>query len=182
MRRAGFYKIAFGIESADEEVQRLTRKKVDLAKVEECARTAKRLGFVVYGFFIIGLPGETEAAFRKTLDYARRIELDVGNFCMAIPFVGTELYRQIESEGRFLVDTRRNIDVGYFGGRVYFEHGDVTAGDMLRRYKTAYREFYTLRRMLRLLLTVRSWGELTWLLDAGWSVILGMARRGGAAK
>lgn len=176
MKRAGVFKIAFGVESADEGVLNLHRKKLDLGRVEETVRTAKRLGFVVYGFFIVGLPGETEDAFQKTLAFARRNNFDVANFCMALPFIGTDLFSMVKERGRFLVDTTVNIDSGFYDGTVYFEYDDETAMDILRRYRTAYREFYTLSRQLKLLRGVRSVSEALWLGKAAASVARGMLR------
>jgi len=174
MKQAGISKLAFGIESADEEVLRLCRKQSDLGKIAESAQLARKLGFTVFGFFIIGLPGETEEAFRKTLDYARRLGLDVANFCMAIPFVGTELFSMVSEQGRFLIDTTRNIDIGFYGGQVFYEYDGMTEAVVLDRYRRAYKEFYTLRKKLDLLLGIRSFREARWLVSAGISVLKGM--------
>lgn len=174
MKRAGVFKLGFGVESADPEVLRLCRKPLNLRKVEESVKLAKKHGFVVYGFFIIGLPGETEESFQQTLEFARRANFDVANFMMAVPFVGTELYRMVEADGRFLIDVTQNIDSGFYGGKVFYEYGDNTAEDILRRYKAAYKEFYSLKKNLKLLGTIRSWAELYWYLDAGYSILKGM--------
>jgi radical SAM superfamily enzyme YgiQ (UPF0313 family) len=176
MKRAGVYKLAFGIESADPAVLALCRKSLDLTRAEEAARAAKRMGFLVYGFFVIGLPGETEEGFKKTLDFARKIDFDVANFCMAIPFPGTELYRTVEREGTFLIDTTRNIDEGFYSGRVFFTLDGMVERDVLRRYHAAYREFYSLPRKLKLLTKIRSWPELCWHFDAASFVLRGMLR------
>ena len=174
MKQAGVYKLGFGIESADPDVLRLARKGLDLQKTTEVVRSAKRLGLITYGFFIVGLPGETEEAFQRTLDFARRTDFDVANFCMAVPFIGTELYRQVESGGRFLVDTRRNISSGFYGGSVFFEYGDVTQEELFARYKRAYRAFYSLGKKLKMALTIRSWAEFWWHVDAAKFVLKGM--------
>ncbi len=176
MKQAGISKLAFGIESADEEVLRLCKKQSDLNKIAESAQLARELGFTVFGFFIIGLPGETEQAFQKTLDYARRINLDVANFCMAIPFVGTELFSMVSEKGRFLIDTTRNIEIGFYGGQVFYEYDGLTKAVVLDRYKRAYKEFYTFRKKLDLLLAVRSLREARWLMAAGLSVLKGVLK------
>jgi radical SAM superfamily enzyme YgiQ (UPF0313 family) len=176
MKQAGISKLAFGIESADEEVLRLCKKQSDLNKIAESAQLARELGFTVFGFFIIGLPGETEEAFQKTLDYARGINLDVANFCMAIPFVGTELLTMVSEKGRFLIDTTRNIEIGFYGGKVFYEYEGLTEAMVLDRYKRAYKEFYTLRKKLDLLLAVRSVREARWLMAAGLSVLKGVLK------
>lgn len=177
MKAAGVYKVAFGIESVDSEVLRLCRKELDFEKVEFAVRVANELGLITYGFFIIGLPGETDEGFERTLEFARRMNFDVANFCMAIPFVGTELYEQVKQNGRFLVNVDRNIDQGFYGGTVFFEHGDMKAEDVLRRYKKAYRQFYSIPRQFKMLTTIRSWPELLWTLEAGVFVLKGIFRR-----
>lgn len=174
MKKAGVYKLAFGIESADENVLRIHKKRLDLKKVEAVVKKAKELGFVVYGFFIIGLLGETEEAFEKTLAFAKKCDFDIANFCMAVPFINTELYNMVKQRGRFLVDTSRNIDVGFFGGQVFFEYDNYTKEDILKRYQKAYKEFYSFKKQLKILLTIRSLSELAWTKDAAISVIKGI--------
>ena len=174
MKKAGIYKLAFGIESADSEVLRICRKKLDLKKLEEVVNIANKMGFLVYGFFIIGLPGETEVSFRRTLEFAHRLKLDVANFCMAVPFPGTELFNMVKKKGRFLIDTSHNIDTGFYGGNVFYEYDNQKREDILRRYQVAYREFYSVGKKLQLLLSIRSFSELIWLWNAANFVIKGL--------
>lgn len=162
--------MAFGVESADENVLSINRKCIDLAKVETTVRAAKRLGFLVYGFFIIGLPGETDEALEKTLSFAERVGFDVANFCIAIPFVGTELYKMVQERGRFMVDTRKGIDSGFYDGKVFFEYEGMTKEDVLRRYKVAYSRFYSPVKKIMMLGSIRSFAELQWLSRAFFSV------------
>lgn len=58
---------------------------------------------------------------------------------MVTPFIGTELYIMIEKNGRFLIDTGRNTDSGFYAGKVFFEYGEAKEKDITRRYRTAYR-------------------------------------------
>ncbi|MFA5088864.1 MAG: radical SAM protein [Candidatus Omnitrophota bacterium] len=168
MKKAGVYKLAFGIESTDEDVLRICHKKIDLQHAGDMVLLARRKGIIVYGFFIIGLPGETDAGFERTLDYASKLDFDVANFCMAIPFVGTELYRMISREGRFLIDTSRNISSGFYDGKVFYEYGPNTEEVVLRRYKKAYKKFYSLRKKINVLLSIRSFSEFRW----HWDIVL----------
>ena len=177
MKRAGVYKLAFGIESVDEGVLKTCRKRLDTARVAEVVRMAKKKGFLVYGFFIVGLPGETDEGFERTLAYARALDFDVANFCMAVPFVGTELYRMVQREGRFLIDTSENIASGFYDGKAFYELGGNTEEVVLRRYRRAYREFYSLRKKLRLLMTIRSFSEFQWFWDVGITVLKGLLRK-----
>ncbi len=174
MKKAGVYKLAFGIESADKDVLATCRKQIDLDKVKDVVHLAQKKGFLIYGFFIIGLPGETEEAFECTLEYAKTLKPDVANFCMAVPFVGTELYRMVKQNGHFLVDTARNISSGFYDGKVFYEYKGAKEEDILRRYKRAYREFYSLNKKMTLLLKIRSFNELKWFWDVALMVVKGM--------
>ncbi|MCK5209937.1 MAG: radical SAM protein, partial [Cyclobacteriaceae bacterium] len=166
MRKAGFYKIAFGVESADPEVLKRVRKKLDLQKLALTVKTAKELGFETYGFFVIGLPGETEESFNQTLDYACNTGFDVANFCIAIPFVGTELFDLVQKHGRFLMSTTGNLNEGFYGGKAFYELGSVKESDVVRRYKTAYKRFYTWKKKIQLLSKIRSIQDIYWLYNA----------------
>ena len=166
MKRAGVFKLAFGIETADEELLALHAKELDLGRMERTVASARSKGFLVYGFFIVGLVGETDASFEKTLRFVRRLDLDVANFTIALPFPGTRLYDLVRARGRFLVDTSRNIDAGFYDGTVFYEYDDQSAAQIAARYRRAYDEFYTLPRKLRMLGGIRSWSELSWLVRA----------------
>ncbi len=171
MKQAGVFKVAFGIESADPRVLELCQKKLRLDVLERAIALAKEMGMVVYGFFIIGLPGEDEEAFHRTLSFAKRVRLDIANFCIAVPFVGTELYRQVEAKGRFLLDTTRDLNVGFYSGQVFFEYPGMTKEDVLRRYKIAYRTFYTPWQQIRQVLGMRSFAEFSWFVQTAWVVL-----------
>lgn len=177
LKRAGVFKLAFGIESGDSELLRIHNKSLDLARVETVINKAKRLGFIVYGFFIIGLLGETEQGFQKTLAFARKLDLDVANFCLALPFPGTELYQMVKERGRFLRDTTGNIESGFYAGHVFYEYDGSTAQEILRRYQRAYKEFYSLKKQLGMLLTMRSIHEFVWYGHAVLSVAKGMVEK-----
>ncbi len=173
MRRAGVFKLAFGVESADSSLLAKHGKPLDLNSVAHTVAMARRLGFVVYGFFIIGLPGETDESFARTMDFVKGCRFHVANFCLAIPFPGTDLYKMVEQGGRFLIDTTRTIPSGFYDGRVFFEYGAMDSVTVQNRYQRAYKEFYTFSRRLRALATIRSLSELRWLWQAWRSVNYG---------
>ena len=177
MKRAGVYKLAFGVESADPRVLDLHHKKLDLQKLESVVRLAKRLDFLVYGFFIIGLPGESDAAFHRTLDFVKKLDFDVANFCIAVPFLGTELYRMVEKDGQFLIDTRRNISSGFYDGKAFFTYQEMDKEVVEARYKLAYKSFYSVKKQIRMLAKIRSVHELVWLRDAMAFVLRGFFRK-----
>lgn len=171
MKKAGVIKLSFGIESADERVLELCNKSLNLSTMKKAISTAKKVGIIVGGFFIIGLPGEDELAFKKTLQFAKDVDLDIANFCIAIPFPGTGLYNQISVGGKFLYDTNKDLSHGFYGNKVFCLYGDQNEEDILQRYRVAYSAFYSLNRQFKLLTKLRSINEICWVAKSGFGII-----------
>ena len=100
MVEAGTKYVSFAIESASPRLQRLMRKHVDLEGLKEIIHYTCEKDIMVNGFFMFGIPTETEEEAMSTLEYAE--ELDKLHF----PFVffaryyeGSEMYRQAIEHG-----------------------------------------------------------------------------------
>jgi len=94
MARAGCQAICFGVESGNQEVLDLVKKNSNLAKVKEAMRMTQAVGISALASFIIGLPGETEATLRKTVEFANELHEEFGSlygFHILAPFPGTEV-------------------------------------------------------------------------------------------
>lgn len=173
MKKAGFYKMAFGIESADTKVLDLCKKQLDLDKLKRIAKYARKIGFRTSGFFIIGLPGETRESVKMSVLLAKEIGLDVANFCMATPYPGTALYDFVKTRGRFLFDPHANYDFGFYGDRAFYTLQGVDENEILLRYEYAYRAFYTPGKIIKNSLKIRSFGEFKWFCGGAASVFRG---------
>jgi radical SAM superfamily enzyme YgiQ (UPF0313 family) len=165
MAKAGVYKVGIGIESGDENILKVIKKSLDLKKVETAVRLFKKEGILVSGFFMIGLPYETPQTMQKTIDLAKRLDVDFANFAMVIPFPGTELYNLIKEKGKFTHSFEEGLDKGYYTiNEGYFELGELKKEDILKYQKKAYKEFY-LRplKSLKLWTSIRSFEEVRWI-------------------
>ncbi len=178
MKKAKVWKLPIGVESGDPAVLKRIKKNLDLNKALEIARIAKKAGMKVYGFFMLGLPGDTPESMQKTIDFAVKMNPNIANFCITIPFPGTELYDMVKRNGRFLIDMDHGIDAGFFANKVFYEIENMEKGAILRYYKKAMRDFY-LRpaKILELLAGIRSCGEFMWFLNTGFSVITGLWKK-----
>ena len=78
----------------------------------------------------------------------------------------------VKDQGRFLIDTTRNLESGFYGGSAFFEYGGIRQEDVMHRYKAAYKEFYSLSKQLRIAAKIRSWSELCWLATAVYSIVI----------
>jgi radical SAM superfamily enzyme YgiQ (UPF0313 family) len=123
------------------------------------------------GFFIIGLPGETEETMDDTIRFACELDPVVANFSMATPFPGTEMYNQVLEKGRLLVEDWD--DFAFFENKAQFETDDMPAELVQRKWREAYRRFY-LRpgRMASTLLRKRTWQGLPRTIRMAWKTVV----------
>ncbi|NLX14308.1 MAG: radical SAM protein, partial [Phycisphaerales bacterium] len=99
MKQAGCWLIALGLESGSQSVLDACKKDAKIEKAAETVAMLHQLGIRTWGYFIIGLPGETEATIRETIDFAKTLPLDIALFHVAVPYAGTEFYFQAVANG-----------------------------------------------------------------------------------
>ena len=103
MKQAGFYRLTLAVESGSEyTLNKIIRKPLKLSKVKEIVDIAKRLGFEIDTFYVIGFPGESPAEMKKTFKLARKLNVDSAKFFMATPYSGTDLYEQADKDGMLI--------------------------------------------------------------------------------
>jgi anaerobic magnesium-protoporphyrin IX monomethyl ester cyclase len=140
MKAAGLKRTAFGVESGDPDILRAVDKRVDLDTVRRAFKDAKDVGLETIGFFIIGLPGETEETMERTIRFACELDPMIANFSMLTPYPGTKAYEIARQQGRMLVNDWE--DYIFFEGKARYEMGAMTASIIERKWKEAYRRFY----------------------------------------
>ena len=102
-------------------------------------RWAKQAGIMNWGYFIIGLPGETEATIRQTIDFAKKLPLDIALFHVAAPYPGTPFFFEVVKEGWFRKGTRwEQVDMDK--GTV-LDYPELSAERLLYWQKQAFREW-----------------------------------------
>ena len=139
MRKANFYSFAVGVESGSQRILKSMRKAVDLNTIENKISMAKRKGFYVTGFFIIGYPGETIDDINASIECAIKLKIDKVAFSKYTPLPGTEVYDDLIRNGElsqwlhFEGMSARDIPYSPKG----------ISKDELRKYiKKAVRKFY----------------------------------------
>ncbi|HMR62988.1 MAG TPA: radical SAM protein [Anaerolineae bacterium] len=151
LKKAGLKRTAFGVESGDPDILLSIDKKIDHDTIRQAFKNAKAVGLETIGFFIIGLPGETEETMDRTIQFACEVDPLIANFSMMTPYPGTKVYEIAKRQGRLLLDDWE--DYVFFDGRARYELGDMTAELIERKWKEAYRRFYLRPHRIMMTLT-----------------------------
>lgn len=99
--------LSLGIESGDDQILKNSRKGMTVQDNRYAVELARRVGINVKGFFIIGLPGETEQTARKTIDFAMEMKgkgLEAADFYYLTPFPGTPIWHNPDRFGIKIID------------------------------------------------------------------------------
>ncbi len=139
MGRAGCWLISWGIESGNEMILKKAAKGADPKKAHRALAWARNAGIKNWGYFIIGLPGETEETIRETIDLAKDLPLDIALFHVAAPYPGTPFFFDVVENGWFKEGTRWE-EVDMDKGTV-LEYDNLSADDLLEWQRKAFREW-----------------------------------------
>lgn len=139
MREAGNWLISWGIESGNEQILKHAHKGAYPDKARLSLRWAREAGIKNWGYFIIGLPGETEETIRQTIDFSKELPLDIALFHVAAPYPGTPFFFEVVENEWFRPGTRwENVDMDE--GTV-LDYPGLSAERLLYWQKRAFREW-----------------------------------------
>ena len=94
-KKIGCYFIAFVIESSNQLILDNVHKNIDLGAIEQTVRYADSEGLITQGFFIFGLPGETEETIQETINFAKKIPLGRAQFLLLDVLPGSALWNEL---------------------------------------------------------------------------------------
>lgn len=142
LAKVGLRSVMFGFEVGDEEILAALKKNQTLDQCRAAVRAARAAGLTIVGFFVIGLPGETVATIRKTVDFALELDVDIAKFNMAVPFPGTEFYQQVYGEAAQPEFAYEQFSSWYSGTLAGYACRDLRYQDLRRLQNWAMWRFY----------------------------------------
>lgn len=92
MKKAGCYRITFGIESGNQKMRRFIGKPYPLSQAKDMIDYANKIGMWTICTNILGFPEETRQEMQDTIDFAIRSNTDLAIFYLLCPHPGTKAY------------------------------------------------------------------------------------------
>jgi hopanoid biosynthesis associated radical SAM protein HpnJ len=99
MKDNGLRLLLVGYESGDDGILHNIKKGLRTDIARRFTADCRKLGIVIHGTFILGLPGETPETIQKTIEFAKEINPHTIQVSLAAPYPGTTLYKQAVAEG-----------------------------------------------------------------------------------
>jgi len=93
----GLRLLLVGYESGNQQILNNIKKGVRIDIAKEFTKNCRKLGIVIHGTFILGLPGETKETIEESIKYACELDVETIQVSLAAAYPGTELYRQAMS-------------------------------------------------------------------------------------
>jgi radical SAM superfamily enzyme YgiQ (UPF0313 family) len=149
MQAAGCDALCVGIESGNERIQKLIKKKVTVETIRERAHMIADCSNIrITGYFMIGFLDETEDEILETIEFARSLPLVRAAFNVVIPIPGTAIFDELIEAGRLKVD-EINWDT-LTNDQVAFRRNHVSGKRLMELQRKAFLRFYSKpSRMLR---------------------------------
>ncbi len=139
MGKAGCELISWGIESGNEAILKKAHKGYRIEQADQALSWAHQAGIKNWGYFIIGLPGETVDTIKQTIAFAKKLPLDIALFHVAAPYPGTPFFFEVVENGWFRDDVNwEEVDMDQ---ATVLDYPELKAEDLLYWQKRAFREW-----------------------------------------
>ena len=140
MKESGCRLLIVGYESGDQQILKNIKKGATVERARQFTRDCHRLGLVIHGDFIMGLPGETHETINTTIAFAKELDMETIQVSVAHAYPGTELYDYAMKNG-FIVGDNKMVDEG--GHQLaHIEYPGLPADEILSAVHRFYDEYY----------------------------------------
>lgn len=141
MKKAGIRWLALGIESGSMHVRDGSSKVLKNNDIVGIVRMIQEAGIHVLGNFIFGLPDDTSATMRETLDLAKELQCEFANFYSAMAYPGSEFYARAIEEGWELPESWSGFSQHAYEA-LPLRTETLTASEVLEFRDSAFKEYF----------------------------------------
>jgi hopanoid biosynthesis associated radical SAM protein HpnJ len=140
MKEAGCRLLIVGYESGDPQILKNIKKGATVERAREFTRDCHKLGLVVHGDFILGLPGETHETINNTIAFAKELDVETIQVSVAHAYPGTELYDHVVKNGFMVAESKMVDDGGH--QLAHIQYPGLPADEILAAVHRFYDEYY----------------------------------------
>jgi hopanoid biosynthesis associated radical SAM protein HpnJ len=142
MKDNGLHLLLVGYESGDDRILVNIKKGLLTATARRFSEDCRKLGIVVHGTFILGLPGETKDTIDKTIAFAKEINPHTIQVSLAAPYPGTFLYKQAVQNNWIPANDTVNLvnDKGVQLATISYPH--LSTEEIYHGVERFYKSFY----------------------------------------
>jgi radical SAM superfamily enzyme YgiQ (UPF0313 family) len=140
MKEAGCRLLIVGYESGDPQILKNIKKGATIERARQFTKDCHKLGLVIHGDFIIGLPGETRETIESTIKFAKELDVETIQVSVAHAYPGTELYDYAMKNGFMVADSKMVDDGGHQLAQI--QYPGLPADYLLESVHRFYDEYY----------------------------------------
>ncbi len=145
MKEAGCRLLIVGYESGDPQVLKNIKKGATIDMARRFTENTKKLGLLVHGDFIVGLPGETRESINRSISFAKELDVETIQVSIAHPYPGTEFYDYAKQNKLITLDSMTD-DVGHQLPNVIYPGLD--RADLVDAVERFYGEYFFRPRII----------------------------------
>lgn len=146
MKESGCKGLFIGFESIHPDSIRSVHKvQNDTNKYDAVVEAIHSRGIMINASFVFGLDSDTKETFEYTLDWIVRHKIETVTSHILTPYPGTELYRQMEAEGRITT-----FDYSLYNtANVVFTPKNMTPEELYEGYIWIYKKIYSFKNIFK---------------------------------
>jgi radical SAM superfamily enzyme YgiQ (UPF0313 family) len=142
MRENGLRLLLVGYESGDDQILHNVKKGLRTDIARRFTADCRKLGILIHGTFILGLPGETVETIEKTINFAKEINPHTIQVSLAAPYPGTTLYEQAMKNGWLTESDADNLVNAQGVQLAAISYPHLSKEQIFRGVEEFYRRFY----------------------------------------
>jgi hopanoid biosynthesis associated radical SAM protein HpnJ len=140
LKENGLRLLLVGYESGNQKILHNIKKGLRVDVARQFTADCHKLGIVIHGTFILGLPGETLETIEETIEYAKQINPHTIQVSLAAPYPGTFLYKQAVENDWFDGSDHLLTDGGTQIAQLSYPH--LPASVIFDKVEEFYKRFY----------------------------------------
>lgn len=139
MKESGLRLFVVGYETGNAQILKNIKKGVSLEQARRFTQNCHKLGILIHGTFILGLPGESRSTIEESMRFAREMDCETIQVSLASPYPGTELFKYVVDNGFLAVDPLLD-ESGY--QKCTVRYPGLSSDEIYAAVERFYRSFY----------------------------------------